>query len=1271
MKFKKVASILLCVAVCASNMTTGVYAEGLDAAKSMKRSQIIEEEYFILESDSEEDITSTELPGQEDSIDSEESSEQENLTDLEEPSEQEEPTDSEEPSEQEEPTDSEEPSEQEEPTDSEEPSEQEEPTDLEEPSEQEDSTDSEKPSEQEEINDIVPMTGDLEDDAIGDPNTYKIYLPEGYNENRNYPSVYLMPYDGYTSDKYLEDGLQKKLDEILEGSQSLPMVVVMPDYDSDDDYRVLMDELIADVESKYSVIEDSRYRGILGVGVGGYMAMETAVISKSANFYAIGSHMGDFTSEENPWLSFGSVYDATKVIGNSEVKSKYFYIDAPNGTSFSNVEGGTSDIGTALQKKSKSGLANDTEFAILDGIADSGFYLKSMERSLNRFSMRFVENILPSKAYCKQYAITSSEKTVTIYVDLTLTDEISKYTQEVPDAQLKVQMIEPATGKVLATQEITASGIQVGSTVTKAVSFDRENLADGVNTSVKTTMNFLDVTYELPSISLVKVQDTGSNHDEQMVDLMGNWYFNAYKTYKGPDHDWDKIANITPEVYQKWNTVQPALGWWTADFDKTLGGNANFAGYAWYVRTFDIPKEFTKEDLILTVGYFDEANETYVNGKLVGSNGIVFDENGVGSYDGSNPWDVNNVYTINSDLLNYGGKNTIAIRTCNSSGGGGWYEGPVGVYTSAAYNKVMGKPSEYADETAKSAVLAVVDQQKNALEEGKIEKYAETISPDYFHSGYDKKRQLEKIGEWMSGNKKLEIVDSQNAVFTTGNQYVYQAKRVVNGIANDGSKQEIYNGDVLEYYTISNGIAKMYGDHSRFFVDNYIANAIGGVQKEFRVYLPDGYFDVNNTKRYQSMYLLHGINSSSKMYEIDDIDKYLDAAIAAGELEEMIVIIPDDTNKMSWWKGDCENMIMNDLLPTVDMRYRTIDDERYRYTAGCSMGGGGAANIGLFHPNEFSGMISFYGALNYTGANTAIANASAEYLQQFNIWMACGNHDVYNFFEVQEQVSRDLSNKGVEHYHYVDNGEHTSEFYLPLFVPAIQYIQKRLYNTISATDIVSGSIQTEETDDGLNVSYSLDVSADIDNYLHNIVEFSNTTDSTPALQIPLQIIVIQDGKPVENITRYCTAEKAMNLNDTVEISNGDFDINKSYEVQVHVSVLENTKVLDSMKVDKESGNPDEEKPENPDGNKPGNPDEEKPENPDGNKPGNPDEEKPENPDGNKPGNPDKEKPKNPDTNKNQNNSVKTGDASRPMVWISGMLIAGIAMIIIIQKKKVK
>lgn len=1118
----------------------------------------------------------------------------------------------------------------------------------------------------EEDNLSVPAAENTESSAVSayaleEEATYKIYLPAGYDEEQNYPTVYLMPYDGYDSQKYVDDGIQDKLDEIMAGDESVSMVVVMPDFEEGDDYRTMLDSLVADVENKYSVIEDAHYRAILGVNVGGYMAYETALISESGTFFAVGSHMGDFTSENNPYLENGAILDVVNSLGRGSdlIAKHYYYLDAPNGESFSTVEGGTSDIGAGLEKRSNPyygtvyALASTpdiskVEYAMLNGTSNADFYLTSMERSLNRFSNRFTEKLYSSSFSCTPQAVTSSDDTITATVKFTMNDGISAYTDTMPKVKLNLNMTNPANGETLYTASAVLEGLTAGQEKVQTFTLNRSDMADGLNTTVSVSADILGMNRELASLSLVSVQDTGSADDEQQIDLMGNWYFNAYKPYKRNDTEvvaLDKVENITEDVYTTWGTVQPGLGWWTSDFDASLGGNANYGGYAWYVRTFDLPENFPTEGLVMATGYFDEANEVYINGKLVGSTGMDYTiADGVGVYDGSNPWDTNCVYDLDSSVLNYGGKNTIAVRMCNSSGGGGWYEGPIGIYSVAAYNKAAGKPSVYASEEVKSAVLALAETQQAAIESEDLAAYKATLSADYFESGYNKERQAEKVAGWMENYDDIQVTDTGIGVFVDGDLYNYQADRVITGIDAEGNETEIYNGEVSEYYSVANGKAMMYGSHSRFFLDSYTSNALEGTEQTFRVYLPEGYFDGGNTERYQTLYLFHGINSTSKTYEIDDIDAVLDQAIASGEIEKMIVIIPDDPTKTSFWSGKYADMVTDDLVPVVDSRYRTIDDERYRFTSGCSMGGAGSVNIGLFHPNLFSGVISFYGALNYVDAVENAAPLSAEYLQQYAIWMACGNQDMYDFYDVQEQMSRLLSEKGVEHYHYIDIGTHASSFYLPLFVDSIQYVQKRMYRTDTSADVLGGTAKVTEGADAITVDYELNVSGDVQNYLNQIVNSEYTENTNPDLQIPVEITVTQGGVRVADMTNYYAVNSAVNLKDSVEIPAEDLDLTKAYTVEVYASALENTKLLQSvsMEADQQEDPTDQDQPGNP--QQPGQSD--------------------------STDNPDTQKP-DAEGNTQTGASVKTGDTAAPVLWILVAAAAGAAVIVAYRRRSVK
>ena len=971
----------------------------------------------------------------------------------------------------------------------------------------------------------------------------------------------------------------------MNGEDASPMVVVMPEFTETQDYDTLLGEVVADVEAKYSVIPDKQYRAILGVNVGGYMAYENALVAKSDLFYGVGSHMGDFISEANPYLEKGAITD--NLPDSSVIRSGdyYYYIDAPNGDAATTVAGGTKDIGYKLEVNSGAygafaeryrnygGATSDlqyVEYAVLAGNADADYYLAALGRSMNRFSTRFTENIYDASLSCTPQAVTSDVKSAKAEVTLTMKEDIAKFAKEMPEVEVTVQMSDPDSGEILDTQTKNVKELAAGESTKIGFDLDTAKMADGINTTLTAEISFMGMSHQAGSLSMVAVQDTGTADDEQQVDLMGDWYFKAYKPYSRNDAstvELDKVANLTEQEYTSWGVVQPCLGWWTADFDESLGGNANYSGYAWYVRTFDLPeeKDFKTEGLVVAVGCFDESNEVYINGKLIGSNGINFNDEGVGFYDGSNPWDVNNVYALDSSVLNYGGKNTIAIRTCNSSGGGGWYQGPVGIYTVAAYNKAAGKPSVYASDDIAGAVKEAAAAQQNALETENIEAYQNTLSVEYYESGYDRARRVAQASDWMNIYDNIKVTDTGVGVFVDGDLYNYQAARVITG-EKDGETVEILNDpEVSEYYKVEDGQTIMYGSHSRFFQDDYVSEALDGTTQTFRVYLPEGYYEEGNAQRYPTLYLLHGINSQSTTYAIDKIDQVLDEAIAAGEIEPMIVVIPDDPTKSSFWGGKYADMVTDDLLPTVDKRYRTIDDERYRMTSGCSMGGGGSVNIGMFNSDLFSGVISFYGAIRMVeNGYTAAAQTSDGYLNQFSVFLACGNQDMYAFYDDQELLSRVLTEKGVEHFHLIDVGAHDNIFYLPQFVPSLAYVTGHMYHTEDSAEILSGTADVNVTDK-LEVTYNVAVGDKVSDYLNQVMALDGTV-STPDLSIPVEVVVTQNGVKVADVTDYQTAGAATTLTNTISIPTDDLDLSADYTVDVYATVLENTAYIASTTV---------------------------------------------------------------------------------------------------------
>jgi enterochelin esterase-like enzyme len=134
----------------------------------------------------------------------------------------------------------------------------------------------------------------------------------------------------------------------------------------------------------------------------------------------------------------------------------------------------------------------------------------------------------------------------------------------------------------------------------------------------------------------------------------------------------------------------------------------------------------------------------------------------------------------------------------------------------------------------------------------------------------------------------------------------------------------------------------------------------------FYIYLPPGY--ESGTKRYPVLYWLHG--SYDRPYTATPVVKRLDAAIRAGRATEMIVVSCLDPTGVSMWTDSkdgrlpIETVIVNELIPYVDSVYRTVPDRQGRAIEGFSMGGYGAAYLGVKYDDLFSSISMLSSALH-------------------------------------------------------------------------------------------------------------------------------------------------------------------------------------------------------------------------------------------------------------------------------------------------------------------
>ena len=137
-------------------------------------------------------------------------------------------------------------------------------------------------------------------------------------------------------------------------------------------------------------------------------------------------------------------------------------------------------------------------------------------------------------------------------------------------------------------------------------------------------------------------------------------------------------------------------------------------------------------------------------------------------------------------------------------------------------------------------------------------------------------------------------------------------------------------------------------------------SALVGKTLPYNVILPPDYR--SSSTRYPVLYLLHGW-----------VGHYSDWATRTNVADfasqyRMIVVMPEGNN--GWYTDSAsvasdkyETYILQELIPDVQQRYRTIESRYGRGIAGLSMGGYGALKFGLKSPGTFAFAGSLSGAL--------------------------------------------------------------------------------------------------------------------------------------------------------------------------------------------------------------------------------------------------------------------------------------------------------------------
>jgi hypothetical protein len=152
----------------------------------------------------------------------------------------------------------------------------------------------------------------------------------------------------------------------------------------------------------------------------------------------------------------------------------------------------------------------------------------------------------------------------------------------------------------------------------------------------------------------------------QVISLKKNWRFRVG----------DELVWASPDFNDsRWDMIRVPSHWEDDGFN-------GYDGFAWYRTNFDGKLLDQNEVYYLNLGFIDDCDEVFVNGKAIGFSG-QFPPKFKTAYNNERK------YQLPADVINFKGENIIAVRVFDAFQGGGIWDGKVGIFTLGQNNRLL------------------------------------------------------------------------------------------------------------------------------------------------------------------------------------------------------------------------------------------------------------------------------------------------------------------------------------------------------------------------------------------------------------------------------------------------------------------------------------------------------------------------------------------------------------------------------------------------------
>nr|WP_315158653.1 alpha/beta hydrolase-fold protein [uncultured Flavobacterium sp.] len=259
-----------------------------------------------------------------------------------------------------------------------------------------------------------------------------------------------------------------------------------------------------------------------------------------------------------------------------------------------------------------------------------------------------------------------------------------------------------------------------------------------------------------------------------------------------------------------------------------------------------------------------------------------------------------------------------------------------------------------------------------------------------------------------------------------GTLYFYGAGRLGSGIEIPASDKEFYALKDVPHGLVSENI--------------YFSKLTNSFRRCF-VYTPAGYNE-NTKTRFPVLYLQHGSFEDETGWAVQGkANLILDNLIASKQVTPMIVVMDNGyaykpQNKEAVEKKErpesvFEEVMMNEIIPMIDAKFRTISDREHRAIAGLSMGANQTMRIAVNHLDKFAYYGGFSGTSNYPSSDEIdpavflggkFNDAKAINKQLKVLWLGLGTKEPNPFPGSIGAFRAMLDKQGIKHVYYESKG---------------------------------------------------------------------------------------------------------------------------------------------------------------------------------------------------------------------------------------------------------